>query len=284
MAVKDHPIETSQASTPRRRITGLDWLILAGLVASFVVFFINAVQFAALFIAKGEVVPPTIITSVASVLLAIAIAVTLSGRRWSFIITLVVTVLCVLGLNNPYIFFTLTHPSSNLFGFVTFATVFASSALILGVTLVKIIRMRQGQPNEISRSMMGFTGLMAGMLVGVLLLGFMVQGSSGTGAVTLRPKNENVSVQGGVFAPDIVALHTGDTLTISDVDGVHHILTNGTWSADNKPVPGVEPGAVLISNLNVDNGSVTVGPFTTPGTYHIYCTVHPGMRLTVVVQ
>ena len=98
------------------------------------------------------------------------------------------------------------------------------------------------------------------------------------------PKNENVSVQGGVFAPDIVALHTGDTLTITNVDGVHHLLTNGTWSADNKPVPGVEPGAVIVSNLNVDSAPVKVGPFTTPGTYHIYCLVHPGMSLTVVVQ
>jgi plastocyanin len=90
-------------------------------------------------------------------------------------------------------------------------------------------------------------------------------------------------VQGAVFAPDIVALHTGDTLTITDVDGIHHTFTNGTWSS-GKPVPGIEPGAVPISNLNIDNGSVKVGPFTTPGTYHIYCLVHPGMSLTVVVQ
>src|SRR5262249_29875735 len=39
-----------------------------------------------------------------------------------------------------------------------------------------------------------FTGLMAGMQVGVLLLDFTVQRSCGTGAVTLSPKNENVSV------------------------------------------------------------------------------------------
>ncbi len=29
---------------------------------------------------------------------------------------------------------------------------------------------------------------------------------------------------------------------------------------------------------------VTVGPFLTSGTYHSYCTVHPGMSLTILVQ
>jgi plastocyanin len=132
--------------------------------------------------------------------------------------------------------------------------------------------------------MVGFTGLVAGVLVGFLLLGFTVQDSSGAGAVTRTPKNETVTVRGATFAPDIVALHTGDTLTITDVDGVHHILSNGTWNSDSKPAPGIEPGAVTLDNLSVSNGSVKVGPFTKPGVYHIYCTVHPGMSLTIVVQ
>jgi plastocyanin len=31
-------------------------------------------------------------------------------------------------------------------------------------------------------------------------------------------------------------------------------------------------------------GSVEIGPFTTAGTYHIYCTVHQGMNLEIIVQ
>jgi plastocyanin len=36
--------------------------------------------------------------------------------------------------------------------------------------------------------------------------------------------------------------------------------------------------------VSVECKSVTVGPFTTPGTYHLYCTIHPGITLTIIVQ
>jgi plastocyanin len=283
MAIQERSTQASEASKPQRRVAGLDWLILAGLIANFVSFCFSAVHFDALFISTGEIVPPTIITTVASLLLAFGIGATLAGWRWSYLVALVVTLLSLLGVANPFIFFTLTHPSSNYVPFATFATTFAGSALVIGAVIVKIIRMSRRIPNEVSRSMVGFTGLVAGALVGFLLLGFTVQGSSGA-AVTLTPKNENVTVQGSTFAPDIVALHIGDTLTITDGDGIHHVLSNGAWSASNQAVPGLEPGAVTLNNLNVNAGSVKVGPFTKAGVYHIYCLVHPGMNLTVIVQ
>jgi plastocyanin len=36
--------------------------------------------------------------------------------------------------------------------------------------------------------------------------------------------------------------------------------------------------------VNLNNNTATVGPFTTAGTYHIFCTIHPGMSLTIIVQ
>jgi plastocyanin len=287
MAVQDRPVEAPSANKAKRRIAGLDWLILAGLVASFAGYLVSVLTFVAILLSTGNLAPPFIPTSIALVGLAIAIAVLLTGWRWSFIVMLVVTALDVSGLANPYIPYTLAHPWTNLTAFVTFATIFVSSAFILVALVTKLIRKRQGRPNVVSGPMIGFTGAMAGVLVGALLLGFMAQGSGGTGAVTLTPKNEYVYVQGAAFMPDIVALHTGDTLTITDVDGIHHIFhhifANGTWNS-GQPAPGAEPGAVPVSNLNIDNGSVKVGPFTTLGTYHIYCTVHPGMSLTIIVQ
>lgn len=47
--------------------------------------------------------------------------------------------------------------------------------------------------------------------------------------------------------------------------------------------PANEPGAPTVSNVQVNGKSIEVGPFTTAGTYHIYCVVHQGMNLTVVV-
>jgi hypothetical protein len=84
--------------------------------------------------------------------------------------------------------------------------------------------------------------------------------------------------------PDIITLHAGHKLVIVGDVPVPHTLSNGTWSPSNRPMPGVEPGAVILQDLQLNNNSATVGPLTTPGTYHIYCTVHPGMYLTSIVQ
>jgi plastocyanin len=279
MAVQDRPVEAPPANEAKRRIAGLDWLMLIGVGVPFAAFLTQLT----LFTIRGHTPPPPLI--IFTVLPAICFAAVLTGWRWSMIVAVVLVVLPNLALlGNPFISHALTHPSDNLFAFSTFAVTYASAALVAGAALVKLVRTVRGQPNEISQGMVGFTSVVAGFLVGYLLLGFIGQGSAGASASANTAGNENVSVVGSAFAPNIVALHTGDTLTITDQDSIPHILTNGTWSSDNKPVPGVEPGAVILSNLSVSSGSKTVGPFTTPGTYHIYCTVHAGMQLTIVVQ
>jgi plastocyanin len=50
------------------------------------------------------------------------------------------------------------------------------------------------------------------------------------------------------------------------------------------PQPRTEPGAPVMHGLDLKGGSVAIGPFTTAGTFHLYCTIHQGMNLTVVVQ
>ncbi len=49
--------------------------------------------------------------------------------------------------------------------------------------------------------------------------------------------------------------------------------------------PAHESGTPTVSNMQLsNNGSIQVGPFNTSGTYHLYCTVHQNMNLTVQVQ
>jgi plastocyanin len=62
-----------------------------------------------------------------------------------------------------------------------------------------------------------------------------------------------------------------------------HIIANGSWDGSN-PKPASEPGAPSVHNVQVNGGSITIGPFNTAGTFSIYCTVHPGMMLQVIVQ
>jgi hypothetical protein len=61
-------------------------------------------------------------------------------------------------------------------------------------------------------------------------------------------------------------------------------FADGVWLAGNDPVPGTGPGAPIVSDVALNNSIITFGPFTSPGAYHIYCTLHPGMTLTILVQ
>jgi hypothetical protein len=54
--------------------------------------------------------------------------------------------------------------------------------------------------------------------------------------------------------------------------------------ARNQPQPRAETGAPPVNNVQINDNTVVLGPFNTPGIYHLYCTVHPGMTLTVIVQ
>jgi plastocyanin len=62
-----------------------------------------------------------------------------------------------------------------------------------------------------------------------------------------------------------------------------HIIANGAWE-NSSPKRAKEPGAPEITNVQVNgNSSQSIGPFTTAGTFKLYCTIHAGMNLTVHV-
>ena len=75
----------------------------------------------------------------------------------------------------------------------------------------------------------------------------------------------------------------GSNLQVIPVDNSLHILDNSSW-VNGQQVPMTEAGAPTVNNVQVTSGTVSIGPFTTAGTYHIYCTVHPNMNLTVIVN
>jgi plastocyanin len=62
-----------------------------------------------------------------------------------------------------------------------------------------------------------------------------------------------------------------------------HIISNGAWDGSTPKSVG-EPGAPVVKDRQVNGGSITISPFNTVGTFSLYCTVHPGMTLKVVVQ
>jgi plastocyanin len=95
----------------------------------------------------------------------------------------------------------------------------------------------------------------------------------------------NGTVQTGVstFMQSCVTVAKGASLKIVPAVTSLHILTNGSWVNGNAQL-AKESGAPSIDNVNESNAPVEIGPFTTAGTFHILCTVHPNMNLTVEVK
>ena len=76
----------------------------------------------------------------------------------------------------------------------------------------------------------------------------------------------------------------GSMLMLVDDGPYTHILANGMWDSNGTARPAKEPGAPTVNNVQVNGNNLEIGPFATAGTFHIYCTIHPNMNLTITVK
>ncbi len=86
------------------------------------------------------------------------------------------------------------------------------------------------------------------------------------------------------FIPDIITIKKGDKLTLVDDVSVIHVIQNGRWDSNGTERPGAEPGAPIVQVQFNGNDQQSIGPFTMAGTFHLYCTIHNDMNLTVIVK
>ena len=86
------------------------------------------------------------------------------------------------------------------------------------------------------------------------------------------------------FLQSSITIKQGDSLhLINDASDVH-LIHLGQW-VNGAPKPEQEPGAPQIHILEfAGNANHEFDPWSTPGTYHLYCAIHQNMQLTVVVQ
>ena len=122
--------------------------------------------------------------------------------------------------------------------------------------------------------------LIAALLLLSLVTVFVIAcgGSSGSGSTDVHMGNTT-------FTQSSVTISKGSSLNLIDDGAVTHIISNGSW-VNGTPMPATEPGAPKVNNLQFTSAgqSQAIGPFNTAGTFHLYCTVHQNMNLTVVVQ
>jgi len=136
-------------------------------------------------------------------------------------------------------------------------------------------------PRSLGASLSGLAGLVAGMLI----VSLIVAANPQTSAASTNPNGEPVvHMAADHFVQNVVLVPKGSKLLIVDDGSIEHVLQNGRWDTNGTPHAGAEPGAPTLGNVDITGGSREVGPFAIAGVYHIYCTLHQGMNLTIVVQ
>lgn len=269
------PSNVSTADISTRGRSTLDVVILIGLA---VVVVGNVMAM----LIEGGVIPPVLIATIVYTICEIVVA---AGWRWSMVLPLVFCSLGIVGdFASGFPEYSLTHPSANYVAFVLFVISYPVLITVIVASALKLAQTLRRETSHAPLWMKPALSAVVGLMFGALLIGILAQSPGTSGTPTVHAGTQTVHLVGASFAPDIIALHKGDTLTIVDDAPVPHTIANGTWSADNRPAPGVEPGAPVIRNVELNNNTATVGPFTSAGVYHIYCPIHPGMALTIIVQ
>lgn len=116
------------------------------------------------------------------------------------------------------------------------------------------------------------------VVLGLVMVLTAACGGSGGSSTAVHMGNTN-------FTQSSVSISKGSSINLVDDVAVTHIISNGSW-VNGTAKPATESGAPVVNNLTFNSAgqSQTIGPFNTAGTYHLYCSVHPNMNLTVTVQ
>lgn len=114
------------------------------------------------------------------------------------------------------------------------------------------------------------------VLLTLLLAGCSIHTISG-------PTGPAVHMGSADFLQPSITISKGTSFTLIDDAPVQHVIANGTW-VNGVPKPAKEHGAPTVNANFAGNDNSSVGPFPTAGTYNLYCTIHPGMNLKVIVR
>ena len=120
-----------------------------------------------------------------------------------------------------------------------------------------------------------------------VLAGILAVGLAAPGFTSATPLPHLQHVVGTVqvdYDREAIVLHTGDRLWIVNNSNFLHVITLGYNSLIER-----EPGAPHIGNaLGLEvmpHGTrYHTQPWNTPGVYHLTCTLHAHMNLTVIVE
>lgn len=218
---------------------------------------------------------------VAAILLLGAVLVA-TGIRWMPLLgTLLGVGLLIVFFNVPEVPYHLANPKEAFGFFVVIVLILACLVVALGAGSGAAVQNYREQERQAPRWLTPALSGVCGIVLGAILLAAVAQ--SGTTSKATAGGEPTVHLGPGSFLQSSVTVPKGSKLLLVDDGSFTHIIANGSW-VNSAPQQQQESGAPLVNNVQVSGGSIEIGPFTTAGTYHLYCAVHQGMNLTVIVQ
>lgn len=222
---------------------------------------------------------------IATIIMWLGVILLATRLRWAPVITtLIGAYVLYVAFVEPFAWESLANPkgpNGGLYHFVGNVVICAVAMLAFGGSLTEAVRLYRGGSTA-PRWLPTALGVVVGMVVGAIFIGAISQPAAPAGT-TFTNGVPTVHLSAGSFDQTTLTIATGSKLLLVDDTSSVHIIDNGTWQGHTAHTAR-EPGAPLVANVHLSGDSATIGPFTTAGTYHIYCVVHPGMELTIVVQ
>jgi len=275
--LQDIPMERNNQPAPGR--STLSKVAAIALLGTSLAYFADLLL---VLIAAQTFIPPLLILGVATLLGA---ALSFLRFRWAPAIGAVIALGAISAqMSVPINQYFITHPGEAL-SFIPLLTIL-SFGLVGGIAGIAATVQHYRHPGAPApRNLRLLLTSFATFVVGMMVVSLIVAANPPTSNPNPTTNGEpTVHMTATNFAQNVVLVPKGSKLLIVNDGSVEHILQNGAWDANGTPHTLVEPGAPTLHNIDITGGSKELGPFTTAGVYHIYCTIHSGMNLTIVVQ
>lgn len=124
-----------------------------------------------------------------------------------------------------------------------------------------------------------------GVLMGALLVGAFAPTPSV--ATTSSTVNGESVVHLGIsnFSRPSITVSKGSKLVLIDDGTFTHNISTGSW-VDGQPQSEQLAGEPQVNHVVLQQigQKLEIGPFTIAGTFHLYCAIHSGMTLTIIVH
>src|SRR5260370_26651215 len=120
------------------------------------------------------------------------------------------------------------------------------------------------------------------LIMGLLTILISLVAACGATATASGPNQVHMSESN--FDQSSITIKKGQRITLVNDTAEIHIIENGTWDDNGNARAEKEPGAPTVDAQVNGYANQQFGPFNIPGTFHLYCTVHPGMKLTIIVK